>query len=57
MLINLSQDADVDLPVKPLLFALAIGACFGGKKYNLANINEYTFPVKLGTLVHFISKC
>ncbi|XP_040192247.1 P protein isoform X1 [Rana temporaria] len=30
VLINLSQDADVDLPVKPLLFALAIGACFGG---------------------------
>ncbi|KAM8975811.1 P protein isoform 2-T2 [Pelodytes ibericus] len=30
VLINLSQDADVDLPVKPLIFALAIGACFGG---------------------------
>ncbi|XP_071991788.1 P protein isoform X2 [Engystomops pustulosus] len=30
VLINLSQDADVDLPIKPLIFALAIGACFGG---------------------------
>uniref|UniRef100_A0A8C5M101 OCA2 melanosomal transmembrane protein n=1 Tax=Leptobrachium leishanense TaxID=445787 RepID=A0A8C5M101_9ANUR len=30
VLLNLSQDADVDLPVKPLIFALAIGACFGG---------------------------
>ncbi|KAM4699346.1 P protein [Discoglossus pictus] len=30
VLINLSQDADVNLPVKPLIFALAIGACFGG---------------------------
>ncbi|XP_053311165.1 P protein [Spea bombifrons] len=30
VLINLSQDAGVDLPVKPLIFALAIGACFGG---------------------------
>ncbi|XP_068124243.1 P protein [Hyperolius riggenbachi] len=30
VLINLSQDADVDLPVQPLIFALAIGACFGG---------------------------
>lgn len=35
VLINLSQDADVDLPIKPLIFALAIGACFGGKKYVL----------------------
>ncbi|OCT92504.1 hypothetical protein XELAEV_18015561mg [Xenopus laevis] len=30
ILINLSQDADVNLPVKPLIFALAIGACLGG---------------------------
>ncbi|OCT95331.1 P protein [Xenopus laevis] len=30
VLINLSQDADVNLPVKPLIFALAIGACLGG---------------------------
>ncbi|XP_063809372.1 P protein isoform X2 [Pseudophryne corroboree] len=30
VLINLSQDADVNLPIKPLIFALAIGACFGG---------------------------
>ncbi|KAG9492305.1 hypothetical protein GDO78_000688 [Eleutherodactylus coqui] len=30
VLINLSQDADVDLPIKPLIFALAMGACFGG---------------------------
>ncbi|XP_029004352.1 P protein [Betta splendens] len=30
VLINLSQDADVDLPVKPLIFALAMGACLGG---------------------------
>lgn len=56
MLINLSQDADVDLPVKPLLFALAIGACFGGKKNKLENINKYAFPVKLSNLVCFIAK-
>ncbi|XP_053563699.1 P protein isoform X2 [Bombina bombina] len=30
VLINLSQDADVNLPLKPLIFALAVGACFGG---------------------------
>ncbi|XP_026201874.1 P protein isoform X1 [Anabas testudineus] len=30
VLINLSQDADVNLPVKPLIFALAMGACLGG---------------------------
>lgn len=32
VLINLSQDADVNLPVKPLIFALAMGACLGGKQ-------------------------
>ncbi|XP_031430379.1 P protein [Clupea harengus] len=30
VLINLSQDEDVNLPVKPLIFALAMGACLGG---------------------------
>ncbi|MCJ8729160.1 hypothetical protein PDJAM_G00102910 [Pangasius djambal] len=30
VLINLSQDDDVNLPVKPLIFALAMGACLGG---------------------------
>ncbi|XP_069492703.1 P protein isoform X2 [Ambystoma mexicanum] len=30
VLINLSLDADVNLPIKPLIFALAIGACLGG---------------------------
>ncbi|XP_008327469.1 P protein isoform X2 [Cynoglossus semilaevis] len=30
VLINLSQDVDVDLPLKPLIFALAMGACLGG---------------------------
>uniref|UniRef100_A0A4W3JIX2 OCA2 melanosomal transmembrane protein n=1 Tax=Callorhinchus milii TaxID=7868 RepID=A0A4W3JIX2_CALMI len=30
VLLNLSQDADVNLPVKPLIFALAFGACLGG---------------------------
>ncbi|XP_056133703.1 P protein isoform X2 [Lampris incognitus] len=30
VLINLSQDGDVNLPVKPLIFALAMGACLGG---------------------------
>uniref|UniRef100_A0A3Q3JY01 Citrate transporter-like domain-containing protein n=1 Tax=Monopterus albus TaxID=43700 RepID=A0A3Q3JY01_MONAL len=30
VLISLSQDADVNLPVKPLIFALAMGACLGG---------------------------
>lgn len=30
VLIDLSQDADVNLPVKPLIFALAMGACLGG---------------------------
>ncbi|XP_048855356.1 P protein isoform X2 [Brienomyrus brachyistius] len=30
VLINLSQDADVNLPVRPLIFALAMGACLGG---------------------------
>uniref|UniRef100_A0A8C7YEI4 Oculocutaneous albinism II n=1 Tax=Oryzias sinensis TaxID=183150 RepID=A0A8C7YEI4_9TELE len=30
VLINLSQDSDVNLPVKPLIFALAMGACLGG---------------------------
>uniref|UniRef100_A0A3Q3WFN8 Citrate transporter-like domain-containing protein n=1 Tax=Mola mola TaxID=94237 RepID=A0A3Q3WFN8_MOLML len=30
VLINLSRDADVNLPVKPLIFALAMGACLGG---------------------------
>ncbi|KAL1023406.1 hypothetical protein UPYG_G00040440, partial [Umbra pygmaea] len=29
VLINLSQDTDVNLPVKPLIFALAMGACLG----------------------------
>lgn len=31
VLINLSQDVDVNLPVKPLIFALAMGACLGGE--------------------------
>lgn len=30
VLLNLSQAADVNLPVKPLIFALAMGACLGG---------------------------
>ncbi|XP_037554242.1 P protein [Nematolebias whitei] len=30
VLINLSQDSEVNLPVKPLIFALAMGACLGG---------------------------
>ncbi|XP_043927743.1 P protein [Protopterus annectens] len=30
VLLNLSMDADVNLPVKPLIFALAMGACLGG---------------------------
>ncbi|XP_060774388.1 P protein [Neoarius graeffei] len=30
VLINLSQDDDVNLPMKPLIFALAMGACLGG---------------------------
>ncbi|XP_068448974.1 P protein [Clinocottus analis] len=30
VLINLSQDADVNLPIKPLIFSLAMGACLGG---------------------------
>ncbi|XP_032382605.1 P protein [Etheostoma spectabile] len=30
VLINLSHDADVNLPIKPLIFALAMGACLGG---------------------------
>ncbi|XP_070799424.1 P protein [Pituophis catenifer annectens] len=30
VLLNLSQDPEVNLPVKPLIFALAIGACLGG---------------------------
>ncbi|CAM4626127.1 unnamed protein product [Leuciscus chuanchicus] len=30
VLIDLSQDADVNLPIKPLIFALAMGACLGG---------------------------
>ncbi|KAJ8407265.1 hypothetical protein AAFF_G00278390 [Aldrovandia affinis] len=30
VLLNLSQDDDVNLPVKPLIFALAMGACLGG---------------------------
>ncbi|KAG2456343.1 P protein, partial [Polypterus senegalus] len=30
VLLNLSQDADLNLPVKPLIFALAMGACLGG---------------------------
>uniref|UniRef100_A0A8C9TT40 OCA2 melanosomal transmembrane protein n=1 Tax=Scleropages formosus TaxID=113540 RepID=A0A8C9TT40_SCLFO len=30
VLINLSRDDDVNLPVRPLIFALAMGACLGG---------------------------
>ncbi|XP_051846529.1 P protein [Antechinus flavipes] len=30
VLLNLSQDPEVSLPVKPLIFSLAIGACLGG---------------------------
>uniref|UniRef100_A0A6I8NDR5 OCA2 melanosomal transmembrane protein n=1 Tax=Ornithorhynchus anatinus TaxID=9258 RepID=A0A6I8NDR5_ORNAN len=30
VLLNLSQDPGVDLPAKPLIFALAMGACLGG---------------------------
>ncbi|KAG8452160.1 hypothetical protein GDO86_004089 [Hymenochirus boettgeri] len=30
VLINLSQDSDVNLPIKPLIIALAFGACLGG---------------------------
>ncbi|XP_007063264.1 P protein [Chelonia mydas] len=30
VLLNLSQDPDVNLPVKPLIFSLAMGACLGG---------------------------
>lgn len=38
MLINLSQDDDVNLPVKPLIFALAMGACLGGELLYLPSI-------------------
>lgn len=37
VLINLSQDADVNLPVKPLIFALAMGACLGGTSLFLSS--------------------
>uniref|UniRef100_A0A8C4V4H8 OCA2 melanosomal transmembrane protein n=1 Tax=Falco tinnunculus TaxID=100819 RepID=A0A8C4V4H8_FALTI len=30
VLLNLSKDPDVNLPVKPLIFSLAMGACLGG---------------------------
>ncbi|XP_020652469.3 P protein [Pogona vitticeps] len=30
VLLNLSQDPEVNLPVKPLIFSLAMGACLGG---------------------------
>uniref|UniRef100_A0A8D2Q4S0 OCA2 melanosomal transmembrane protein n=1 Tax=Varanus komodoensis TaxID=61221 RepID=A0A8D2Q4S0_VARKO len=30
VLLNLSQDPEVNLPVKPLIFSLALGACLGG---------------------------
>ncbi|MGH0142687.1 UNVERIFIED_CONTAM: hypothetical protein FKN15_076570 [Acipenser sinensis] len=35
VLINLSQDADVNLPLNPLIYALAMGACLGGKRQAL----------------------
>ncbi|XP_010129769.1 PREDICTED: P protein, partial [Buceros rhinoceros silvestris] len=31
VLLNLSKDPDVNLPMKPLIFSLAMGACLGGK--------------------------
>ncbi|XP_008561682.1 PREDICTED: P protein-like, partial [Galeopterus variegatus] len=30
VLLNLSQDPEVSLPVLPLMYALALGACLGG---------------------------
>ncbi|XP_052520768.1 P protein [Tympanuchus pallidicinctus] len=30
VLLNLSKDPDVNLPIKPLIFSLAMGACLGG---------------------------
>ncbi|XP_078737261.1 P protein [Lampetra fluviatilis] len=30
VLLNLSQDPDVNLPIKPLIYSLAFGACLGG---------------------------
>ncbi|XP_030057171.1 P protein [Microcaecilia unicolor] len=30
VILSLGQDTDVNLPIKPLIFALAIGACLGG---------------------------
>ncbi|KAG7245801.1 hypothetical protein CRUP_030184, partial [Coryphaenoides rupestris] len=43
VLINLSQDADVNLPLKPLIFALAMGACLGG---------ELAYPSSHAVLTH-----
>ncbi|XP_061635866.1 P protein isoform X4 [Phyllopteryx taeniolatus] len=48
VLINLSQDADVNLPVKPLIFALAMGACLGGQPHPRQNY-ELTVSVVLVT--------
>lgn len=31
VLLNLSQDPEVSLPAPPLMYALALGACLGGK--------------------------
>ncbi|GAB0178839.1 P protein [Grus japonensis] len=33
VLLNLSKDPDVNLPMKPLIFSLAMGACLGGKSF------------------------
>ncbi len=41
VLINLSQDADVNLPVKPLIFALAMGACLGGQLHYYLSYISY----------------
>lgn len=36
VLLNLSQDPEVSLPAPPLMYALALGACLGGKQVLIA---------------------
>ncbi|XP_015266443.1 PREDICTED: P protein [Gekko japonicus] len=62
VLLNLSQDPDVNLPVKPLVFSLAMGACLGGRdfatgdflggKYNCREMHElFAGPVQIMTRI------
>lgn len=42
---SLSQNHDLELPLQPLIYALAFGGCLGGKKKNMFIGKIYIFKI------------